>query len=477
MAKIYDVFTFFNELDLLELRLDMLHPFVDKFVIIECVETFSGNKKPLYYEENKDRFKKYHDKIIHHITYDPPKSFEDLRQRIIDSNSDDLMKQICTQALTSSNVPKGELHWLKEFYQKENIRRALIGLEDEDLCFIGDLDEFWNPELVYNFVEDHKLYKLKQIAYSLYLNNRSSEPWAATMLSKYKTIKNACLNHLRNPNKTEYEYVNNGGWHFTFMGGEDQIKLKLESYGHQEYNNDKIKSEIKNNLESNKDVLGRSNFNFWIDESQLPKYIIENKQKYIKFFKNKIESKMKLKIDKKRVQEQDINFFINEVNIDWPLRGGEHYKLMTYIANEVNGENIVDAGTYQGLSCLSLAQNKNNTIYTYDIFPVNIPFLNAYENVVIKTKDINQESDDFIKSCKIILLDVDPHDGIQEQVFSDKMKKIGYEGFVICDDIYLNDRMRSWWESIEEVKHDLTDVGHSHGTGVICYGNVELSII
>jgi len=285
MAKIYDIFTFFNELDLLEMRLEMLSPYVDKFVLIECVETFSGKPKPLYYKENKDRFSKYHDKIIHHITYDPPQSFDDLRNRLADPKVDNLTKQICIQALTSSNVPPGELHWLKEFYQKENIRKALLGLEDDDICFIGDLDEFFNPEIDYNFIEDYKLYKLKQIVYSLYLNNRSNEPWAATLLTKYKNIKDACLNHLRNPAKTEYEFVENGGWHFTFMGGEDQIKLKLESYGHQEYNNDSVKNQIKNNLDSNKDILGRTNFQFWIDESALPKYILQNKQKYKHLFK------------------------------------------------------------------------------------------------------------------------------------------------------------------------------------------------
>lgn len=284
MAKVYDVFTFYNELDLLELRLEMLDLYVDKFVLIECVETFSGKPKPLYYEENKDRFSKYHHKIIHHVTYDPPKSFEDLRERLIDKNTDSLTKQICLQALTSSNVPHGQLHWLKEFYQKENIRRALIGLEEDDLCFITDLDEIWNPELQYD-VEDHKIYKLRQLAYSMYINNRSSEPWAGTLLTKYKNIKNACLNHLRTPSKTQYEYIDNGGWHFTFMGGSEQIKKKLEAYGHQEYNNDYFKDRIAENLTANKDVLGRSEFSFWIDESQLPKHIIDNKEKYKQFFK------------------------------------------------------------------------------------------------------------------------------------------------------------------------------------------------
>jgi len=287
MARVFDVFTFFNELDLLELRLDMLNPYVDKFILIECVETFSGKSKSLYYEDNKERFSKYHDKIIHHITYDPPKSFEDLRERILDPNIDNLTKQICIQALTSTNVPPGEIHWLKEFYQKENIRRAILKANPnpEDLCFITDLDEYWNTELNYTNIEDDKIYKLKQLAYSGYMNVRSSEAWAGTLLTKYKNIEDACLNHLRTRSKTKYEYIDNAGWHFTFIGGEQQVKMKLESYGHQEYNNDEIKNRIKDLLEQGKDVLGRNEFEFWIDESELPNHLIENKKKYKQYFK------------------------------------------------------------------------------------------------------------------------------------------------------------------------------------------------
>jgi beta-1,4-mannosyl-glycoprotein beta-1,4-N-acetylglucosaminyltransferase len=285
MAKIYDIFTFFNELELLELRLEILDRFVDKFVLIECVETFSGNKKPLYYEENQHLFKKYHHKIIHHVTYDPLISFMDAENRLSDPNFDALTKEICHQALTSTNVPKGETHWLKEFYQKENIRRALLNLQDDDLCFISDLDEIWNPNLDYSNIQNDKIYKLNQLSYSLYLNNRSSEPWAGTLLTKYSNIKNSCLNHLRTVSKTTYEYLENGGWHFTFMGGKEQISLKLESYGHQEFNKESIKNNIERNLLLNKDVLGRNHFHFWVDESNLPKYLIDNKEKYKKFFK------------------------------------------------------------------------------------------------------------------------------------------------------------------------------------------------
>jgi beta-1,4-mannosyl-glycoprotein beta-1,4-N-acetylglucosaminyltransferase len=287
MARVFDVFTFFNELDLLELRLEMLDPYVDQFVLIECVETFSGKQKPLYFQDNKERFSKYLHKIYHHVTYDPPKSFEDLQQRILDPNTDTDIKDVCIQALTTSNVPKGELHWLKEFYQKEMIRFAIenANAENDDLIFVTDLDEIWNPELDYTQIENDKIYKLKQLAYSGHINVRSSEDWAGTLLTRYRNIDRACLNHLRTPSKTKYEYVNNGGWHFTFMGGPDQIKLKLESYGHQEYNNDSVKNRVKDLLDNNQDVLGRTHFNFWIDESQLPKYLLDNREKYKQFFK------------------------------------------------------------------------------------------------------------------------------------------------------------------------------------------------
>ena len=65
--KIVDVFPFFNELDLLDIRLNVLDPYVDCFIISEATKTFQGGDKPLWYDENKDRFKKFHHKIIHNI--------------------------------------------------------------------------------------------------------------------------------------------------------------------------------------------------------------------------------------------------------------------------------------------------------------------------------------------------------------------------------------------------------------------------
>lgn len=280
---IYDIFTFFNEYDLLEIRLEILDPYVDYFVIIEATETFSGKPKPLYYEENKNRFKKWEHKIIHYVTRDTPQSEDDLRSRL-SPVTDILDTQIITDALTSDNVPKGQLHWLKEFYQKESIKKALTHLQNDDICFIGDVDEIWNPEAIIDFSQND-IFKMKQEARPYYLNNRSSEAWAGTLVTKYINIKRNCLNHLRTVSKTYYTYVDNGGWHFTNQGGAENIKTKLESYGHQEFNTSEVKSQIEKRIRENKDFIGRP-FTFWIDESTLPEYIQNNKETYKHLFKH-----------------------------------------------------------------------------------------------------------------------------------------------------------------------------------------------
>jgi beta-1,4-mannosyl-glycoprotein beta-1,4-N-acetylglucosaminyltransferase len=73
--RVFDSFIFFNELDLLELRLNILNDVVDYFVLTESPWTVSGNPKPLYYQENKDRFEKFNHKIIHNITEEIPNDY------------------------------------------------------------------------------------------------------------------------------------------------------------------------------------------------------------------------------------------------------------------------------------------------------------------------------------------------------------------------------------------------------------------
>ncbi|MBI3573086.1 MAG: hypothetical protein HY092_02705 [Candidatus Kerfeldbacteria bacterium] len=281
--KVYDVFIFFNELDLLEIRLNILDPYIDYFVIVEATQTFSGRPKKLFFQEQQEQWAQFKDKIIHYVVDDLPDSHDELRQRLNNPELSSLDREIINTCLTSDNVPAGQTHWLREFYQKESMKKPLTELRDRDICFISDVDEIWNPFAHFDFRADG-VFKLRQDMYAYYLNNRSSESWAGTYVTKYKNIRNNSLNHLDTPSKTKYRYIKNGGWHFTNLGGVDRIKTKLESYGHQEYNVESIKSQISSKLAKNEDFIGRQ-FNFWVDESNLPPYLIDHKDQYRSLFK------------------------------------------------------------------------------------------------------------------------------------------------------------------------------------------------
>lgn len=184
-------------------------------------------------------------------------------------------------------------------------------------------------------------------------------------------------------------------------------------------------------------------------------------------------------INKKDVFTQNLDFFDFDLSAYPYLKyEKEHYRLLTYLSKSNDNIVILDAGTSQGHSCLALAQNPKNNIITYDIMDKDFPFFREYKNIEFKKLDINRESPEVIKSAKIILLDIDPHDGNQEKVFTDYLIKIGYKGYVLCDDIHLNQPMKDWWNSVTIEKYDITEVGHASGTGLINFnedGNFTLN--
>ena len=184
-------------------------------------------------------------------------------------------------------------------------------------------------------------------------------------------------------------------------------------------------------------------------------------------------------INKQEVLEQNLDFFNFDLKAYPYLKHEkEHYRLLTYLSKTNDNILIIDAGTSQGHSCLALAQNLKNKVITYDIMDKNFPFFNEYKNIEFKKLDINQETPETIKSAKLIILDIDPHDGRQEKIFTDYLIKINYKGYVLCDDIHLNQGMKDWWNSILIEKHDVTEVGHFSGTGLINFnqdGNFSIN--
>ena len=80
---------------------------------------------------------------------------------------------------------------------------------------------------------------------------------------------------------------------------------------------------------------------------------------------------------------------------------------------------------------------------------------------------------DTILAAPFIFLDVDPHNGTMEIDMYGWLKKIGYTGFVICDDIWYFKEMRDnfWYKVPAAERYDVTHLGHWSGTGIISFGD------
>jgi len=235
---IYDCFTFFNELELLELRLNELGGVVDKFVLVEATQTHANKPKPLHYQENRARFSAFHDKIIHIIVDDLPASKD---------------------------------AWIPENFQRNCIARGLTNCRPDDFVLVSDLDEIPRATVVEkmsreipfhdNFFSNtvhgvlnsqpvksvfHQrgfrrrlrknhpfVWKFEQTLYRHFINCRVVHPacWHGTRMLRFRDF--SCAEELRHSGR---KIVKNAGWHFTYMGGVERIRQKIAAFAHQEFN-------------------------------------------------------------------------------------------------------------------------------------------------------------------------------------------------------------------------------------------------
>ena len=285
MKKIYDCFTFFNELELLELRMEILNEYVDKFVIVESTITFSGKEKKLFYEENKEKFKKFNNKIIHVIVNDTPEDFVNLP---FIENPKNKQEEIKNKILNYLNISEGwgrhEKQWGREIYQRESIFYGLLDCNDDDLIIVSDLDEIPNLGGVSSF-NFNDVFDFKQNTYYYYFNLLKEKNWSGSKLISWENLKSTSTNSVRQ-NKHTTKIIENGGWHFSFMGGPDSVKIKIDAYSHQEYNNHRILSNVENNIKSENDPFFRGKLSRVLIDETYPSEITENIGKYEKFIKN-----------------------------------------------------------------------------------------------------------------------------------------------------------------------------------------------
>ena len=277
MSKIYDCFNFFNELEILEMRLNILYDHVDYFVIVESSVKHNGEKKPFYFEENKKKFEKFLDKIILFKIEDTPNDFVNLNY----SDDDELNKVYDYTSQTNRFNKWHQPDYGRDFFQKESVRRALVNCQDDDIILFSDADEIPNPELVKKLktFDLKNIYSLNQYTYYYYLNVLKQKDWYGTKVLSYENLKKLSLNEVRGDSNLSIK-LENGGWHFSFMGGAEMVRNKIKSYSARDMANDAVFDNIENNIENNIDPFFRDRLYTVEIDNTYPQYILNNIDKY-----------------------------------------------------------------------------------------------------------------------------------------------------------------------------------------------------
>jgi beta-1,4-mannosyl-glycoprotein beta-1,4-N-acetylglucosaminyltransferase len=283
---------FLNELDFLEFRLNVLDKYVDYFVISEADITFSGIKREPIFLKNIHRFEKWKHKIIYKVCDNTPDQFTNLSILLTkDENRNKIIRSIDKY----HHFPKEQTQWGREFYQRECVLCLLLDCKDNDIILLSDLDEVPNPkvlqELIKNGILDDNFYHLMCPIYQYYFNVKKPEhleTWYGTKICTYKYIKDKESNLLR-IDKNAGIHINNGGWHFSFCGGADLVKDKIQASGHMELNRPDVINNIQRNIDNNQDIYFRYGNQIYdiikIDDT-FPEELTQNLEKYKKFIKN-----------------------------------------------------------------------------------------------------------------------------------------------------------------------------------------------
>lgn len=228
---IVDACLLFNEIDLLEIRLGELWDAVDRFVVVESDRTHAGNPKPFFFEAHASRFQPFAAKILYH------------KFRTDESPG------ASGQARTTT-----EARFELEVAQRDAIGTAISqsGLRDDDIVVLCDVDEIPRSAALATLPE-----RLSRKAFSIfvlhnyrgYVNSLSDTAlngaaFLGPVACRWKTMQRIGANkvrmgerrsaHVLEGRRRRWDYVEDGGWHLSSLGGAEAFWAKAQNFHHVE---------------------------------------------------------------------------------------------------------------------------------------------------------------------------------------------------------------------------------------------------
>lgn len=245
---IWDCFTFMNELDILKIRCEELSGLDITHVLVEANKTFTGKDKEFIFFKNRDLFKQYN------IT-SPRYHFASI----------------------------GNIAWDNETTQRNAIAKTLEyqKAKDDDWVIISDVDEIIKKEAIEKYNPSMGLTALQMDVFWYKLNFLAEKgTWLLPRILTYLEFKKSTPDNIR---RSGYpSVINDAGWHFSYIGDEDFIINKIQSFSHQEYNTPEFTNSelIKTKIQNGESLWGNSVFKkIEIDET-FPSYLYNNQSEF-----------------------------------------------------------------------------------------------------------------------------------------------------------------------------------------------------
>ena len=264
--KIFDCVTFFEENRQMNLRFNILDNYVDQFIVCEGKYDHQGHKKRINF--NKNKYPKFKKKITHIIVEDFPKNLNP---------------------------------WQRQAFQREKILNNIKQAKDNDLILFSDPDEIPNlsnftkiklKKKYIIFLQDLFYYKLniKEVGFG---NN-----WEGTrgcLKKDLKSIdymrqrvlkKNLKYGFWRFDKEKNFQIIENGGWHFSYLLTPTEIQRKIQTFAHNELNKKKFTNlkNIKKCIKNLEDLFHRkSKFKKVKIDEKFPTFIRKNSKKLAKW--------------------------------------------------------------------------------------------------------------------------------------------------------------------------------------------------
>jgi len=328
---VIDAFPFYNELDLLEIRLEELKDVVDLFVLVEAGETFSGKPKPLHFEQNKERFANY---PVRHI-------------------------------VIPSYPPEMSKPWDREHGTRDILAEAMreMKLAPSDIIMVSDADEIPRASAVRECIERLRtalpgmFFALAQELSYYYVNCKSDEGWTGTRVIRWGDLKTS-LTSLR---YTDGTVIPDAGWHFSYVGGIESIQDKIGAAAHTEFDLPQIKDSayLEVCLREAKDILGRDTHLTFVElDGSFPEHLVANRERFAKLIYS-FSSEVAISPDytaeglyrRSVVTPSDIN---------------EHLPHLRELASRV--EHVTEFGTRSGCSTSAFLCAKPKRMQAFDLY-------------------------------------------------------------------------------------------------------------